>query len=361
MSKEELVLYRQQLVLPKSMLTFHQPYGAYKSPEENPARMYLTELSEGSRPAMIAALNTVANILEPGATLDEIEWGKLTRDHLDILRAYLAQTKMVKDRTTGEERPFKASHINKILTAVRRTLGKAFDKGQMDVEAYQRAVRVKNLKGDTNGDKAGRMITVKEAIALFEACNDGKPAGARDAAILAVAYGAGLRRFEIASLLLVDYDPQLAKLNVRKGKGAKQRLVSLPTGTVDAINQWLTVRGDKPGPLFPHILKSGEITNRPVSGQAIADAIAKRAAQAGINEETEEGKEKMFKTHDLRRTYISNLLDSSGDLAAIKELAGHSDINTTARYDRRSIRAQEAAARTIHVPYQRPRTNTTAK
>lgn len=59
-------------------------------------------------------------------------------------------------------------------------------------------------------------------------------------------------------------------------------------------------------------------------------------------------------THDLRRTYISNLLDSSGDLAAIQALARHANVNTTAPYDRRGIRAQEAAAQTIHVPYQRP-------
>ena len=102
------------------------------------------------------------------------------------------------------------------------------------------------------------------------------------------------------------------------------------------------------GPLFPHITKGGHITDNYISAQAIEQAIKKRAELAGIPAS------EMFKTHDLRRTYISNLLDSSGDLVAIQALAGHANINTTAAYDRRGIRAQEEAAQTIHVPYQRP-------
>ena len=79
--------------------------------------------------------------------------------------------------------------------------------------------------------------------------------------------------------------------------------------------------------------------------QSVQLVFDKRAKQAKIQE---------FTPHDLRRTYISNLLDSSGDLVAIQALAGHANINTTAAYDRRGVRAQEQAAQTIHVPYQRP-------
>lgn len=91
-------------------------------------------------------------------------------------------------------------------------------------------------------------------------------------------------------------------------KGNKERTVSLPNGTVDALNRWITIRGSAPGPLFPHITKGGHITGNYISAQAIEQAIKKRAELAGIPVS------EMFKTHDLRRTYISNLLDSSGDL-----------------------------------------------
>ena len=58
-----------------------------------------------------------------------------------------------------------------------------------------------------------------------------------------------------------------------------------------------------------------------------------------------------FAAHDLRRSYISALLDQGVDLSVASELAGHSSPITTKRYDRRGERALHAAAATIVVPY----------
>ena len=335
-------------IVPTTQIVFYHPHGAYSRPEDNPARMYLLDLAAGSRPAMAAALNTIAGALMQGAILDDIAWHTLSLKHTSAIRSWLMSANTVLDKETQEYRPFKPAHANKILTALRRTLDKAYDMDLMATEQYQKAIRVKNLKGEDKKSKTGRMLKVKEAIALFAACNDGKAIGARDAAILAVAYGAGLRRFELAGLSFADYDPRNAKLTVQRGKGNKERTVSLPNGTVDALNRWITIRGSALGPLFPHITKGGHITGNYISAQAVEQAIKKRAELAGIPAS------EMFKTHDLRRTYISNLLDSSGDLVAIQALAGHANVNTTAAYDRRGIRAQEEAAQTIHVPYLRP-------
>ena len=61
-----------------------------------------------------------------------------------------------------------------------------------------------------------------------------------------------------------------------------------------------------------------------------------------------------FSPHDLRRTYISVLLDRGVDLATAADLAGHASPNTTKRYDRRGERARQAAAEGIIVPYVEP-------
>jgi site-specific recombinase XerD len=55
--------------------------------------------------------------------------------------------------------------------------------------------------------------------------------------------------------------------------------------------------------------------------------------------------------HDLRRTFISNLLDAGVDLSTSSELAGHRDPRTTKRYDRRGEATHKQAVDKLHVPY----------
>jgi len=67
-----------------------------------------------------------------------------------------------------------------------------------------------------------------------------------------------------------------------------------------------------------------------------------RAQKAGV---------KPFTPHDLRRTFVSRLLDSGVDIAIVAKMAGHSNIQTTARYDRRPEEAKRRAANLLQIPY----------
>ncbi len=167
----------------------------------------------------------------------------------------------------------------------------------------------------------------------------------RDGALLALLYGAVLRRAELAGLGRGDWLPADALLRVT-GKGDKQREVPLPPGATAALADWLLVRGEWEGPLFVPINKGGRLARRRMTEQAVYGILQKRAAEAGVDD---------LSPHDPRRTYVGDLLDRGADIATVQQLAGHADVSTTARYDRRGGTARRAAADLLHVPYARRR------
>jgi len=94
----------------------------------------------------------------------------------------------------------------------------------------------------------GRALNQGEVAALLDAC--AAAAGARDAAIIALLLGGGLRRSEAVALTLADYSPETG-LKVR-GKGDKERLTYIEGGAALALADWIAARGDWPGsPTLP--------------------------------------------------------------------------------------------------------------
>jgi integrase len=80
---------------------------------------------------------------------------------------------------------------------------------------------------------------------------------------------------------------------------------------------------------------------RHLSGQAIMDIVRRRGLQAGV---------RPFTPHDLRRTCATYLWDAGVDGVTIQRILGHASIETTARYDRRSVYATRAAAEMVKIP-----------
>jgi integrase len=148
---------------------------------------------------------------------------------------------------------------------------------------------------------------------------DQTAAGPRDAVILALGVGAGLRRAELAGLDLADVD--LGREIVRVlGKGQKVRAVPIKGGTLEAIRAWLACRGLEAGPLVCPVRKGGRVVVQRLAPQGVLRVCEKRAREAGVPE---------FAAHDLRRTYISTVLDQGVDLSVASDPAGHSSPNTT--------------------------------
>jgi site-specific recombinase XerD len=213
----------------------------------------------------------------------------------------------------------------------------------MDAETYHRAADLRPVRGERL--PAGRALSRGELQAIFSSCKaDRTAAGARDAALLSVLYGAGLRRSEAVALDLGDYDAETGALRVLHAKGRKQRQVYVPQGGgMAAMAAWLSHRGADPGPLFVPVLQAGLIERRRMTAQVCRWVLRKTARQAGITD--------LPSPHDLRRSHIGDLLDAGADAFVVQKMVGHSSPTTTGRYDRRPDAAKRKAASLLHIPY----------
>ncbi len=169
--------------------------------------------------------------------------------------------------------------------------------------------------------------------------------GARDAALLALLYGSGLRRAEAASLDVGDYDPESGAVTVRAGKGRKDRMCYSATGQKQLMELWLRLRAEggapaSSGTIFLPILKGGHLRVRRLDSRTVFDVVCARAREGGLPRTT---------PHDFRRSMISDLLEVV-DISTVQRLAGHANISTTVRYDRRGEATKKRAAEMLHIP-----------
>jgi site-specific recombinase XerD len=303
-------------------------------PNKHPAKVYLAHLAKGSsRVSMASTLEKVARLISRdrfGA--EEFPWHRLHTAHLEAIRSELRER-------------YKPATANKYLAAIRGVLKAAWKLDLISTDEYQKAISVDPVRGETL--PRGRALTSGELRALFEACAaDQTPAGRRDAALMAVLYGAGLRRAEAVALDLADYSPDTGELRILGGKGRKDRIAYATNGALLALEGWLKVRRSESGPLLLPVSQMGEIQYRRMTTQAVYFVLRKRAKEASIPS---------FSPHDLRRSFISDLLDCGADISLVQQLAGHAKVTTTQRYDRRPEAAKKKAAEMLIMPFVPPK------
>lgn len=306
-----------------------EPLAPVEPMGENPAAVYLAGLAPTGRRTMRGKLDRAAAILG-FANAFAAPWAQLRFMHLVAVRTRLLDEGLA------------PTTVNATVYAIKGVARAAFNLGLMDGDELQRIRSVKPVPGTRL--PSGRGLTAGEIGALMNACaDDGGPGGVRDAALIGLLYAGGLRRAEIVGLDLADLNQETGELVVR-GKGNRERTLWVRGGAADALADWLEWRGDEPGALFCPVDKGGTVHLRRMTAQALYNMLRKRARQAGVKE---------FSPHDLRRSFVSDLLDAGADVVTVQKLAGHASVTTTARYDRRGEQAKRKAVGLLHVPYQR--------
>ena len=84
------------------------------------------------------------------------------------------------------------------------------------------------------------------------------------------------------------------------------------------------------------------MAKRRLTAQSVLEILRRLARKARVGS---------FSPHDLRRSFISDLLDSGADITTVAALAGHANVQTTARYDRRGEATKRRTAELLVVPF----------
>lgn len=289
-------------------LTRLVPMREAPAPGRCPAACFLGQLRPSGRRTQLGALARVSRLL-CGTPVPpfEVPWHLVRYEHVVAVRAVLS---------SGGYAP---AYVNAHLTALRGVLREAWRLGWMPGDAYLRAKDVPNVTGSRL--PAGRMLTPAELQAVTRAADP------REACAIALLYGGGLRRVEAAAVTREDLreDPD-GTLWVRvEGKRGKEREVPLAGEPAGYVRAWAP-RAPAAGPILGW------------TPGTIYEALQGLGRRAGVAP---------FTPHDLRRSFVSVALELGVDLRTVAQMAGHSDVRTTARYDRRGEEPLKRAARRI--------------
>ncbi|MDH5432937.1 MAG: tyrosine recombinase XerC [Gammaproteobacteria bacterium] len=180
----------------------------------------------------------------------------------------------------------------------------------------------KGIKSPKAGKRLPKTIEIEQLFLLLDEIDEGEDIGIRDKAIAELFYSSGLRLAELVRLDCPDIDFKSRQIRVL-GKGNKSRIVPVGQKALTAIKNWLEIRHVWLNGYNTEALFISEQKAR-LSPRTIQHRMSYWGKKAGIN-----GR---IHPHRFRHSCASHLLESSGDLRAVQELLGHSNISTTQIY-----------------------------
>lgn len=163
-------------------------------------------------------------------------------------------------------------------------------------------------------------LDIDQVLALLDIPEEDELA-TRDRAMLELFYASGLRVSELATLTWDRLDMKEGLVRIL-GKGRRERLVPVGRHALAALSRWRTIHATVAGIEQPRIFTS--LKGRPLGVRAIQKRVAYWSQRQGLDQRVH--------PHQLRHSFASHILESSGDLRAVQELLGHANLSTTQIY-----------------------------
>ncbi|KAB2942938.1 MAG: tyrosine-type recombinase/integrase [Hyphomicrobium sp.] len=209
--------------------------------------------------------------------------------------------------------------INRAISAINAALKEA-----AKAEVGPGDLPVKSLKVRAYRDTKGPGLA--KTSRLLEAIDAGRgPVDRRDRAIVLLMAQRGLRRAEVAGLVVADVDLAAARIRVRRKGSDEAEWLAISQSTVNALGAWLSVRPTMAAPdieaLF--VVATNRKRGAAMSGDSIYRMLEARGRKIGVR----------VRPHGLRHGAITELIQrSNGNVAMAQAFAGHANPSTTTRY-----------------------------
>lgn len=239
------------------------------------------------------------------------------------------------------ERPYSPGRINLTQVAIRRMLHYCVLVGLVSPDQVRLACD--EIPRAPSKRRTGTYLTPRQVASLVtEHAPGSHPVTvARDAAIVMLLAGTGMRRHELVALTFDRLDLKHRKVDMVVTKGGVPRVAYLKPEVVDALQRWIKLgRPKRQGPVFVPLTKSGRVTaERPLSAHQVWKILKARGCLAKVPAR--------LSPHDLRHYAICQMIDAGVDLPTVKDAIGHRRIETTVGYDNRPTSRVRKAVNTI--------------
>ena len=217
------------------------------------------------------------------------------------------------------EKDYKGTSIGRKISSLRAFYSYLYDENKVDKNVFKYISVPKKEK------RLPKYITNEEVDAIFKVPDITSPLGQRNRLILELLYGSGIRVSELCNIKVSDIDIDNKTIRIL-GKGSKERIVFYGNTCKEILELYLTDGRN--------VLLSKKSNNYLIIGAYKKDKpLTTRSVQLILNDIIEKASiKKKITPHTLRHTFATHLLNEGCDILIVKELLGHSSLDTTGIY-----------------------------